>query len=155
MPYAKDYAQVNPAYFDYADRRIQHLIDAGLTPAIVGGWGWHMPTVGVEKLSRHWRYLVARYAAYPVIWIIGGEAGGPQWTEVGRSLRQTDPFHRVATFHPYSSARRVTTDGGVIDFDMLQTGHNDWGAGLQHDRQGDVVLLQDTSHAGAGGRSRL
>jgi hypothetical protein len=128
MPYEKDYARVNPAYFDYADRRIQHLIDAGITPAIVGGWGWHMPSVGVEKMNRHWRYLVARYAAYPVVWIIGGEAGGPQWTEVGQYLRKTDPYHRVATFHPYSSARRATTDETVIDFDMLQTGHNDWNA---------------------------
>jgi len=128
MPYEKDYAQVNPAYFDYADRRLRYLIDAGITPAIVGGWGWHMPSVGVEKFNRHWRYLVARYAAYPVIWIIGGEAEGRQWTEVGRFLRQTDPYHRVATFHPYGSARRGVTDETVIDFDMLQTGHNDWGA---------------------------
>ena len=82
MPYEKDYARVNPAYFDYADRRIEHLVEAGIVPAIVGGWGWHMPAVGVEKMNRHWRYLIARYGAYPVVWIIGGEAAGrsgPRW----------------------------------------------------------------------------
>jgi len=64
MPYEPDYRQVNPAYFDQADIRMRALIDNHIVPAIVGGWGWHMPAVGVEKFIRHWRYLIARYAAY-------------------------------------------------------------------------------------------
>ena len=39
-PYlARDFSVVNPAYFEYTDRRIKHLVEAGLVPAIVGGWG--------------------------------------------------------------------------------------------------------------------
>ena len=39
-PYlTRDFSVVNPAYFHYADRRIQHLVQAGIVPAIVGGWG--------------------------------------------------------------------------------------------------------------------
>jgi hypothetical protein len=128
MPYEKGYVRINPAYFDFADRRLQYLIDAGITPAIVGGWGWHLPSVGVEKMERHWRYLIARYGAYPVVWIIGGEAGGKQWTEVARYVQKTDPYHHLRTVHPSDSARRAMTDESVIDFDMLQTGHGDWGA---------------------------
>ena len=64
MPYEKNFVRINPAYFDYADRRIQCLIEAGIMPAIVGGWGWHMPAMGVEKMDRHWRYLIARYGAF-------------------------------------------------------------------------------------------
>jgi hypothetical protein len=30
---------VNPKYFEYADRRLKHLVDSGLVPAIVGAWG--------------------------------------------------------------------------------------------------------------------
>jgi len=126
MPYENDYARVNPAYFHYADRRIEHLIDQGIVPAIVGGWGWHMPSIGVEKMKKHWRYLIARYGAYPVIWIVGGEAGGPEWTNVARYVRSADPYGRPATAHPHTSGRQSLTDDTVLDFDMLQTGHGDW-----------------------------
>ena len=69
-----------PKYFDYADRRIKHLVDAGIVPAIVGAWGRgdcnSMQAFGVVGLKRHWRYLVARYGAYPVVWILAGEIRG-------------------------------------------------------------------------------
>ena len=40
LPYlAKDLSVVNPKYFEYADRRLKHLVDSGLVPAIVGAWG--------------------------------------------------------------------------------------------------------------------
>jgi hypothetical protein len=132
MPYEKDYARVNPAYFDYADRRIQQLAEEGIVPAIVGGWGYHMPQIGAAKMKRHWRYLVARYAAYPVVWIIAGEATEPRgpWPEVARYVHTLDPYHRPATFHPNcgKSARASVPDESVIDFDMLQTGHADMGS---------------------------
>jgi hypothetical protein len=39
-PYeTRDFSFVNPKYFDYANRRIKHLVDAGIVPVIVGGWG--------------------------------------------------------------------------------------------------------------------
>jgi hypothetical protein len=60
FPWTKDYARINPAYFDAADRRIAYLVDHGLAPCLVGAWGYHLPWLGVEKMKRHWRYLVAR-----------------------------------------------------------------------------------------------
>ena len=127
-----DFSRVNPAYFEFADRRIRHLVEAGILPAIVGGWGRGdcdgMKLAGVEGIKRHWRHLVARYGALPAIWIIGGESQGPLWTEVGRHVRQTDPYLHLATMHPHHSGRSSVTDETVIDFDMLQTGHGDWSA---------------------------
>lgn len=127
-----DFSRVNPAYFTYADRRIRHLVESGIVPAIVGGWGRGdcdgMRLAGVEGMKRHWRHLIARYSAYPVVWIIGGESQGPEWTEVARSVRTTDPFHNPITIHPAQSGRLSVTDESVIDFDMLQTGHGDWAA---------------------------
>jgi hypothetical protein len=29
---------------------------------------------GLDMVKRHWRNLVARYAAYPVVWCAAGEA---------------------------------------------------------------------------------
>lgn len=32
-----------------------------------------MPWMGVDKMKKHWRNLVARYGAYPVVWSLAGE----------------------------------------------------------------------------------
>ncbi|ULQ54129.1 DUF4038 domain-containing protein [Flavihumibacter fluvii] len=124
MPYDTGFLHINPAYFDQADRRIKLLVDKGIVPAILGGWGWHMPDIGVEKMNRHWRYLIARYGAYPAAWIVGGEAGGDEWTAVARYVRNTDPYRRLVTLHPYpGSGRSNLSDDTVLTFDMTQTGH--------------------------------
>lgn len=121
------FTEVNPDYFAQADRRLQHLVAAGIVPAIVGGWGRGdcdgMALAGVAGMKRHWRHLIARYGAYPTIWIIGGESGGPEWTEVARYVQSIDPYRRPITMHPFDSARARVTDESVLDFDMLQTGH--------------------------------
>ena len=40
LPYESvKFERVNPKYFDYVDRRLTHLVDAGIAPAIVGAWG--------------------------------------------------------------------------------------------------------------------
>ncbi len=143
FPWEADYARIRPEYFDAADKRIDHLIDQGLMPCIVGAWGYFEPWMGVEKLKQHWRYLIARYGAMPVTWCVAGEANLPWylasnfpsddreqvhgWTEVMRYVRKTDPFHRPLTIHPTAinryTARHATDDPELLDFDMLQTPH--------------------------------
>ncbi len=134
------YARINPAYFDMADLRIRWLIRAGLTPCIVGGWGYYLPLLGVEKMKQHWRNLVARWAAYPVIWCLAGEALMPYylsehkqadeqlqrggWTEVARTVRQIDPYNRLVTIHPTQVGRDQLLGEGLLDINMLQTGHD-------------------------------
>ncbi len=131
-PYlTKDFSVVNPKYFDFADRRIQHLADAGIVAAIVGGWGrgdCDGMQVGIDGVKRHWRNLIARYGAYPTVWIIGGETGGPQWTEVARYVKKIDPYQHPATMHSYPnrSGRQSVTDETVLGYDMLLPGHGDW-----------------------------
>ena len=139
------FKQINPRYFDYVDRRIQFLLDHGMVPAIVGAWGATLNQMGVPKLEQHWRYLVARYGAYPVFWILGGEVLDPPpevaghydsliqsgivrgWTEVARYLRATDPYHHPLTVHeesaPYDTALQ---DESLTDFDLFQIGHWGW-----------------------------
>ena len=143
FPWEARYTRIRPAYFDAADARLRHLVDQGITPCIVGAWGYFMPWMGVEKLEAHWRYLIARYGSWPVVWCAAGEANLPWylakgfpyddreqvkgWTEVMRSIRATDPFHRPLTVHPtainFYTARHATDDAALLDFDMLQTPH--------------------------------
>ena len=139
QPWEKLYARIRPEYFDAADRRIQHLVEQGLTPCILGCWGYHLPWLGTEKMKQHWRYLIARWGALPVVWCAAGEQAMPwynsgskeaeiqflrrEWTEVIRSMRATDPFHRLITTHPRSNARDEILDPTLLDFEMQQTGH--------------------------------
>ena len=140
-PWERDFARINPAYFDEADVRIQHLADHGLAACIVGFWGYFIPRMGMEKVKKHWRYLVARWSAYPVVWCLAGEGTMPYYlsktkeqdaevqkhglTELARYVRSIDPHHHPITIHPSSAARECVDDPSVIDFDMLQTGHSD------------------------------
>jgi hypothetical protein len=141
-PWEPDYAAIRPAYFDQADLRLQHLVRVGLVPCIVACWGYHLPWVGIAKMKQHWRNLIARYGAYPVVWCLAGEGAMPYylaedkavaraeqiagWTELGRYVRATDPYHHLITIHPTDSARNQVQDDTVLDLDMLQTGHSGW-----------------------------
>ena len=139
FPWEKDYARIRPEYFDKADQRLRYLVDQGFVPCIVGAWGYHLPWLGTERMKEHWRYLIARYAALPVVWCAAGEGtmpfyGSPHGERRGRPaeerldrsdpiIRATDPFGRMITIHPSRSARETVTDPAVLDFDMHQTGH--------------------------------
>ncbi len=143
-PWAADWARINPRYFDLADLRLEALVDAGLTPCIVGCWGYYLPWLGVERMKRHWRYLVARWAALPVAWCLAGEGAMPWyltddrerdvaqqkagWTELARYVRAIDPFDRPVGIHPTSAGREQVDDPALLDFEMLQTGHGDRGS---------------------------
>lgn len=133
LPYATlDFTEVNPRYFEYADRRIAHLVDQGLVPVIVGGWGRPqaggrstLQQVGLAGFQRHWRHLIARYSAYPVVWIVGGEARddyGP-WDELARTVRRLDPVGHPMCYHAPADPREAIRDNAVFDFDMVALGH--------------------------------
>jgi hypothetical protein len=141
FPWERDYARINPAYFDAADIRIEHLADHGLVACVVAAWGYFLPQMGLRKMKQHWRYLVARWGAYPTVWCLAGEGTMPfylsktreqdaamqkhGWTEMARYVRSIDPLRRPITIHPSRSSRGTVDDPSVLDVDMLQTGHDD------------------------------
>jgi hypothetical protein len=147
FPWEDEYARIRPEYFDLVDERLLHLIASGLTPCLVGAWGYFINWMGVEKLKQHWRYLIARYASYPVILCVAGEANLPwyladgfpyddrdqvrDWTKVAAYVKQTDPFGRLLTIHPTGlgqlTARGAIDDQSLLDLDIQQTGHDDTG----------------------------
>jgi Protein of unknown function (DUF4038) len=64
-PWDPGYIRINPAYFQAADRRLALMIEHGIVPCIVGGWGYHLGFMGEENMTLHWRYLVAPAAGDP------------------------------------------------------------------------------------------
>ncbi len=143
FPWEKDYSHIRPEYFDKADERLFYLADQGIVPCVVGAWGYHLPWMGVEKMKKHWRYLIARYGALPVVWCVAGEINLPyyldkgfpkggekqtaDWEDVIRYVRKVNAFGRLVTVHPTGlpplSGRALYKDQELLDFDMLQTGH--------------------------------
>src|SRR5579863_1453912 len=79
FPWDQSYTRINPEYFDMADLRIQELAECGLVPCVVGCWGYFLKFMGMAKLKQHWRYLVARWGAYPVVWCLAGEGTMPYY----------------------------------------------------------------------------
>lgn len=135
-----DFSVVNPAYFEHADRRIRHLVDAGMVPVIFGGWGRPqaggkstLAQVGLDGFKRHWRNLVARYGAYPTIWAVGGEAKdsyGP-WSELAKFVKEIDPLKHPLTYHAPEHPRQAIKDNAAFDFDMVGIGHNGYQTAAQ------------------------
>ncbi|EEF61364.1 DUF4038 domain-containing protein [Pedosphaera parvula] len=142
FPWETNFTRINPKYFQAADQRIAFLVDSGLAPCLFGAWGYYLPWMGEKKMKQHWRYLVARYGAYPMFWCIAGEATRPwylsntrakdqaqllkSWTKVTRYVRQVDPYHRPLSIHPpIELGRQQVSDPNLLDFEMLQSGHDD------------------------------
>lgn len=143
FPWEEDYARIRPEYFDMADRRMFELVENGMTPCVVGAWGYHLPWMGAERMKKHWRYVMARWGALPVVWCVageinlpwylekgfphGGEAQTKAWQEIIEYVRTINGFGRLVTAHPTGlppmSARMLYPKPGLLDFDMLQTGH--------------------------------
>jgi hypothetical protein len=130
-PWTDGFETLNPAYFDMADLRIQAMVRAGIVPCVVGNWGFYEGLMGERKLRQHWRHLVARWGAYPVVWCVAGEALLPFssydpekpgevfhelirkqegelarlrafWSSLARYVRELDPHARPITVHPMS-----------------------------------------------------
>ncbi|HME55712.1 MAG TPA: DUF4038 domain-containing protein [Candidatus Lokiarchaeia archaeon] len=135
---------INPAYFDLVDLRVQHLVESGLVPCIVGSWGYFIGVAGVAALKMHWRNLIARYGAYPVVWCVAGEAmmqyylnqvdkktwrkqERPRrlsaWSELATYIREIDAFHNPITVHPTRFGHEQLDKPKLLDVNMLQTGH--------------------------------
>lgn len=146
------WSRLRPAYFDAADGRLAILLDAGLVPCVVGAWGYHLDDAGVAVMQAHWRELIARYAAWPVVWVVAGEASLPWydqlflpetpghaarlsagWAQVARASLAIDPYRRPMTVHPSPgvdafASLDVFADTSLTDYQMLQTGHWDRGS---------------------------
>jgi hypothetical protein len=141
-----EFKRINPRYFDFADRRIQYLIDAGIAPAIVGAWADHLRQMGSQKMKKHWRYVIARYGAFPVFWLGGGQVYDPPedsdpthaptlfdgarvsgWSDVIRYIRAVDPYHHPLTVHEIGNVGGISLQESTLtDFDLTEPAHMGW-----------------------------
>ena len=99
--------------------------------------------ISEEQIKRWWRYVIHRYGAYNVVWVLAGEynlynyGGYPLsfWDELGRLIKEEDPYERIVSTHPTPpgwsggaeapqwSTAEVLHDAPWLDYNQSQTGH--------------------------------
>lgn len=100
---------INPAFFQEVDRRLRHINDRGMICGMVllyakGDPCWKSLPDDEARL-RFARYVVARYAAFDIVFLVAGEwhfmAQQPDlFRAVGREICHTDPHRRMIGIHP-------------------------------------------------------
>ncbi|AZM49602.1 hypothetical protein DMB38_30920 [Streptomyces sp. WAC 06738] len=126
---------LNPKFWDDVDRRIEYIADKGIVDALAMGVGSSLTEATEDQLpeyKRLARYLVARYAAYPMVWLTAQEFDNPGncaqcWEQVAQVFAETDPYQQPASLHNYP----IYAGGGIQPRDQkwyglvtLQEGHN-------------------------------
>jgi len=147
FPWDENFTELNPAFFDVADKKIAYIVEQGLMPCIVGCWGYYVDFAGKEAMRKHWDHLVARWGAYPVMWCMAGEVFmpyynnpgildgtlsyedyeakvGADWIELTDHVRATDPFKRTITVHCPHHRNGGYDTGMHADVHMTGTTHS-------------------------------
>ena len=125
LAWAQDYASINPSYFDWVDLRIDWLVGEGLVTCLFGAWSYYLLWMGIERAKQHWRYILARYGAFPVVWCLAGGSTMPYylsedregdrralrhgWSQVARHVTEIDAYRRPLAIH-LSPRRSVRTE---------------------------------------------
>ena len=135
-----DHGRMNLAYWRHYDRVMTALADRGIQAHMlmkVYNKAVKWPERGSDEEKLFFRWLVARYAAYPnVIWDFSKEAHNEKDLGYKQGLlkfvRAIDPYHHLTTVHDDDQVN----DAGA--YDEL----NDFRADQQHEKWHEVILRQ-------------
>jgi hypothetical protein len=134
---ARQSGAFDPAYWQQTDRYVDAANEAGIALAIGVGFHKGLDAHALDDWRFLWDYLVARYGAHAVTWLVCGEynldtpesrPSGPRVEKalaLGRAIRQADPYRRAMTIHPwwFGGDKRQAWAEPWYDFIMIQGGH--------------------------------
>ena len=150
---------IDPVFFQWMDDRVRAVNEHGLVAAPVLIWtapwspyskflnpGNALPDDQVIRLAR---YMVARYGAYQVIWILAGDGDyhgdeAERWKRIGQAVFADNPS-RLATIHP-AGHEWIAGDFGRepwFSFVGYQSGHGDGPEDLKWITQGPPSVSWD------------
>ncbi|BBE18592.1 hypothetical protein AQPE_2755 [Aquipluma nitroreducens] len=139
------YTKLDTEHAKKVEEMIRYANLKGIT-VWIHGW-WSRPdlnkTVGAEKMQRWWRYLVHRFGAYNVIWVLAGEynmnnyggMGLNFWKDLGKLIKKEDPYERIVSVHntppfwsggaaaPQWATGKVLHQEAWLDYNQSQVGH--------------------------------
>lgn len=139
------YSVLDASHMQKVEEMIRYANSKGITMWIHGWWGRKDldKNVGKEKMIRWWRYLVHRFSAYNVIWVLAGEynmynyggLGLDFWNNLGTIVKQEDPYQRITSVHctppfwdggkdaPQWTTGSVLNNEPWLDYNQCQVGH--------------------------------
>ncbi len=104
------YSSIDTGHLNKVEEMIKYANSKGITVWIHGWWSREdmKSKIGEEKIMRWWRYLIHRFGAYNVIWVVAGEYnmynyGGFSldfWKNLGKMIKSEDPYERIVSLHP-------------------------------------------------------
>jgi Protein of unknown function (DUF4038)/Domain of unknown function (DUF5060)/Purple acid Phosphatase, N-terminal domain len=111
MPYAmfdpetRDYNRLNPDYFKWVDKRVAYADSMGMVSILFFTWAHEIAKMSTADYQRLALYIVSRYAAYNVFWILAGDYQvyfyEPElYRQVGNAVAAADPFDHPISIHP-------------------------------------------------------
>lgn len=139
------YSALDTEHMKRVEEMIRYANSKGITIWIHGWWGAKKlnTEIGTEKMRRWWRYLVHRFSAYNVIWVVAGEynlynygdLGLDFWKDLGKMIKQDDPYERITSIHntppfwfggkeaPQWTTGSVLHHESWLDYNQCQVGH--------------------------------
>ncbi|MEX2234833.1 MAG: DUF4038 domain-containing protein [Cyclobacteriaceae bacterium] len=130
---------INPGFFQHLDKKIDEINRVGLVAAPVLLWalptftgrylspGYYLPEAEAILLAK---YMVARYGAHHVVWILGGDGRYTEdyehrWKNIGRGVFAGE-HPGVVALHPTGKSwlGDVYAQEDWLDIVGYQTGHN-------------------------------
>ncbi len=135
--YGREKVSIEPNYFQRMDERVAAINAHGLVAAPVMFWthsahidlnpGMFLPEKDLVKVGR---YMIARYGAYHVMWILGGDGQyvddrAKRWRHVGEELfgKKAPGIRRPVTVHAGYWCADAFEDEDWWDFNGYQSGH--------------------------------
>ncbi len=144
----REYDEPDLDQIRFVERCIAYANEQGITVWIHPWWSRAKlnETVGPEKMSRWWRYVIHRLGAYNVIWTLAGEynmndyggLGLDFWKDLGAMVAAEDPFGHIIGAHPTPpawgggadapqwSTAEVLHNEPWLDYNQSQTAHARW-----------------------------
>ncbi|MCL6102868.1 MAG: DUF4038 domain-containing protein [Bacteroidetes bacterium] len=139
------FTHLDTEHMKKVEAMIRYANSKGITIWIHGWWGGQNlnTKAGAEKMQRWWRYLVHRFGAYNVIWVLAGEYNLYNnsdfsldfWRDLGKLIKQEDPYERIVSVHntppfwkggaeaPQWSTGSVMHQEPWLDYNQSQVGH--------------------------------
>jgi hypothetical protein len=113
-PTQRGYDQLRPEFFKEFDKRVIYANSKGILPQLYLTWSQEFVKWEQSQFERFIRYMVARYAAYNVIWVVSGEfeeeSYPSEYAYHGNVIYQRDPYKHPISIHTINSNNEFGTD---------------------------------------------
>ena len=133
-----DASRPNEAYFAQVDWIVNRAAELGLYIGMLPAWGrWvggndegktNSNFFNVQNAQTYGRFLGARYAAKPVIWILGGDRDATKslavWNAMAAGIREVGGQRQLISYHPRDYSSGLLHGADWLDFNMIQSGHS-------------------------------